>query len=360
VRTGWIVAPAPSGANASFWDGDHPVYGVWHRPNASARQKSACFDVTLRSNSVGARDVERSRASTRPRVVVLGDSFTEGWGVEEKDRFSSLLERATGVEHLNFGMSHFGPYQEALVYETLASQFAHAAVLIAIVPTNDFFDLDYDLARHAPSYEYRYRPYLVGEGPDFHEFVWREPLWQRWPRRHSYAWNAFSHALRLLRGGDDPLAAPAAPSSLVRSQFYDYTPRQLDLLLACLKKIVSAAGGRPVAACLVPVKNDYLRFLQSGDSPLARRLGEFGASTGLQLIDLLPPLLRLSPDPRSLSFACDYHWNEAGHAAAANVLLSALAGPFYGQLRPTTGTPSESKPSGPEPAPGQASSALTR
>ena len=73
--------------------------------------------------------------------------MVEGWGLPDESRFSNLLERVIGVEHLNFGMSHFSPYQSYLVYRDLASGFDHDAVVIGITPENDFVDLDLDRAR---------------------------------------------------------------------------------------------------------------------------------------------------------------------------------------------------------------------
>ncbi len=87
--------------------------------------------------------------------MVLGDSFLEGWGLPVADRLSNLLEEATGVPHLNFAAAHFGPYQQLLVYEELASQFDHNAVLASVLPTNDFIDLDLEAARELEDYEYR-------------------------------------------------------------------------------------------------------------------------------------------------------------------------------------------------------------
>ena len=70
----------PGGGTAGIWRGHHPVLGVWHATDLEARHTSRCFDVAYRMNSVGARDGERSHRAAGSRVVVLGDSFTEGWG----------------------------------------------------------------------------------------------------------------------------------------------------------------------------------------------------------------------------------------------------------------------------------------
>jgi GDSL-like Lipase/Acylhydrolase family len=54
----------------------------------------APFAVEFRYNTLGFRDVEwgEPRAGVR-RVIVLGDSFTEGWGVPEGDTYPRALER---------------------------------------------------------------------------------------------------------------------------------------------------------------------------------------------------------------------------------------------------------------------------
>lgn len=59
----------------------------------------------VRVNNVGFRDRDVPPKSTKYRIVVVGDSFTWGQGVEEKDRFSDLIEQAlgSGYEVFNFG-----------------------------------------------------------------------------------------------------------------------------------------------------------------------------------------------------------------------------------------------------------------
>jgi lysophospholipase L1-like esterase len=59
----------------------------------------------IRNNSLGFRDREIPPKSDRYRIVVVGDSFTWGQGVEEQDRYSDLIEKALGpgYEVFNFG-----------------------------------------------------------------------------------------------------------------------------------------------------------------------------------------------------------------------------------------------------------------
>lgn len=60
----------------------------------------------LRFNGLGFREREiPPKSAARCRIVVVGDSFTWGQGVEERERFSNLLEQFLGprYEVLNFG-----------------------------------------------------------------------------------------------------------------------------------------------------------------------------------------------------------------------------------------------------------------
>ncbi len=68
-------------------------------------------------NSSGLRDDEISL--TKPDVIVLGDSFAMGWGVEQNESFSQILEVKTGLRVLNAGISSYGTAREMLLLNRL-------------------------------------------------------------------------------------------------------------------------------------------------------------------------------------------------------------------------------------------------
>jgi len=324
-----IRVPPPAPAPPAMWDPDHPVFGVWHNPGVSARLTTSVSTVTYDINSYGARDVERERNGPASRVVVLGDSVTEGWGVEAPQRLTNLLESGTGKPHLNFGMAHFGPYQSYLVYRDLAHGFAHDTVLLGIFPYNDFTDLDYANAAHAAGYEYRYRPYLTGSYPDYGHVDFRERDWQRFLRRHFYAYGALEKLLDGLQGynrrGYLQTRGRDQQSGLKRSFYYDYTPHQLGLLKHCLELIHEQAGGRAFAVVLFPAPPDLVRYRQSGPSPLADELR--AAVPSLRVVDLLPAMYEQTHPKRFFLSVerFDFHLNPLGNVFAAQVLRRELA-----------------------------------
>jgi hypothetical protein len=332
VETGLVRGvQRPSYGRDAYWWGDHPELGVWRRPNASFEHRAPCFDVTYHTNAVGARDIERTPEEHAPRVVVLGDSFLEGWGISDAQRLSNRLEAATGFEHLNLAMAHFGPFQELLAYRTLAKAFAHDAVLVGILPANDFVDSDLALARALPDYEYRYRPYLVGDAPPYQRVDLREPRWRRALRSHSYAFGALLHAVS--RGGSRAAASasPPAPSNAARrapSWFYDYDEAGVQRLTWILQQLVREAQGREVVVLLIPVLEDFRRQALSGPDPLAARL----EAAGVRVVDLLPVMA----DPRGqwgrYFLSCDYHWSAEGNQVASERVLQALRGSLYADL----------------------------
>lgn len=75
------------------------------------------FSDSFYTNSRGFRDNESSLH--KPSMIFLGDSYTLGWGVEEKDVYGSVVERITGLKGLNAGISSYGTARESAVLSTL-------------------------------------------------------------------------------------------------------------------------------------------------------------------------------------------------------------------------------------------------
>ena len=75
------------------------------------------FSNEIRANSIGLRDDEASLS--QPDVICLGDSYTMGWGVDNKKSFPELIEQGTGLKTLNAGMTSYGTARELLLLNRL-------------------------------------------------------------------------------------------------------------------------------------------------------------------------------------------------------------------------------------------------
>jgi hypothetical protein len=103
--------------------------GYTLRPG-TCRFRNRDFDTTVEVNSLGVRDSEAALAA--PELIVAGDSFGMGWGVENHETFAKRLEKACGVNVLNSAISSYGTAREA----RLMSRFSLHALKWVIVQYN--------------------------------------------------------------------------------------------------------------------------------------------------------------------------------------------------------------------------------
>ena len=75
------------------------------------------FRTELQINRLGLRDDDA--ALEAPEVVVLGDSYAMGWGVNQDETFSQVLARSTGQKVLNAGVSSYGTVREKRLLKRL-------------------------------------------------------------------------------------------------------------------------------------------------------------------------------------------------------------------------------------------------
>ena len=63
------------------------------------------FNCLYEFNKYGYRDDDYDAASCKKTILFLGDSFTEGFGVDRKDRFSDLVEKSLGKNFHSLNLS---------------------------------------------------------------------------------------------------------------------------------------------------------------------------------------------------------------------------------------------------------------
>ena len=97
---------------------DHdPVLSYRFKSNAVHRFSAPEYDFEIRTNSRGFRDDEESLID--PDIVVVGDSYAFGWGVEETDSFPAVLERALGRKVLNEGLPSYSASRSLALHKEL-------------------------------------------------------------------------------------------------------------------------------------------------------------------------------------------------------------------------------------------------
>lgn len=115
----------------------HPVYGKIKQPNSQYVQEwRGTSDKTLHThNSKGFRDTYNSG---NKNVVVLGDSYVEGYLADDNETIPYLLDRGSPqVAFRNYGIGGFGTDQELLVYRNVSKSVNHDAVVLVFYLNND-------------------------------------------------------------------------------------------------------------------------------------------------------------------------------------------------------------------------------
>jgi hypothetical protein len=111
------------------------LLGWRHKRSFSSELITNEFHTTLRFNANGLRGKDRPYAKPAgvTRIVVLGDSFVEGYAVNLPDRFSEILEANLGsrFEVIALGVSGYSTDQELLQLEQEGWKYQPDLVLLA-------------------------------------------------------------------------------------------------------------------------------------------------------------------------------------------------------------------------------------
>jgi lysophospholipase L1-like esterase len=109
---------------------------------SKAKQKTSEFDLTVNINNLGFRGENTSVRKSKKRVLLIGDSFTFGWGVELEETWVSLLsENYPEVEFLNLGQGGNHPGDYVRVVKNALPILQPDFILVGVLEGNDIHQL---------------------------------------------------------------------------------------------------------------------------------------------------------------------------------------------------------------------------
>ena len=249
------------------------------------------FDVELAVSTLGVRDAEE--AGVAPEIVVLGDSFSMGWGVPQDRAFPQVMARLSGRKVMNAGVSSYGTIRElALLRRIDTSALTHIVVQYSAndEPENHF------AAQHDGQLE------VMSEA----EY---DRISEDHRRRISYYFGKYVRRfLPLLathvRGAQRP--ATTSPDEAGAAEMDSF-----------LRALAAARVDFSRVRVVVFELNGHARL----DDEFTRRLRTRPHPSNLRTLDVSS---LLSPDDY---FFYDDHLNERGHGKIARALLPLLTGP---------------------------------
>ena len=112
---------------------------TWHKKNYKTRHVSRCFNVEYQTNNIGARDYnDYSVSSPNKSIMLIGDSFAEGPGVDIDKIFAKLVEKNTSKQVLNFGNSGTEPKTQLIRYIKYSKKYNFDELVYFFLPQNDY------------------------------------------------------------------------------------------------------------------------------------------------------------------------------------------------------------------------------
>lgn len=320
-----LVDAVPEVANPlySFHESD-PRLGWRGKADVALRFRRPQFDAVIAHDAAGWRagDPPPPAAPAR-RVLVLGDSFTWGWGVAQGEVYTDHLQRrlpTTAID--NRGVNGFGTGQEYLLAQQELTARRYDVVLVQVF-ANDLGDNVDDKGGRRPLFALDGDLLLPPQGElrPLHGAV------RRWLKDHSRTFLLIDFTTRALGGGNAataplrPVAGVAAPVDFRTVRGGAITER----LLRALAATATEHGARPVI-----VYAPHRLELQAAVAPVGVQAAhalaaEAAHASGATYVDLTPPLAAAAARGEPVIFPGDEHWTPHGHRVVADVLLASGA-----------------------------------
>tara|TARA_B100001989_G_C24535735_1_gene464266 strand:+ start:906 stop:1976 length:1071 start_codon:yes stop_codon:yes gene_type:complete len=120
--------------------------GLIYQANLKSRFISFEWDVAININSLGFRDLEKIYNNEKEKVLVLGDSCTEGFGLALDKTFPKQLEKLLNQNNLNYNVLNAGISGNNLVdYLEIYNRYFKddsniKIIIIALYVGNDLID----------------------------------------------------------------------------------------------------------------------------------------------------------------------------------------------------------------------------
>lgn len=302
----WALDLYPSDPRGDF-DVDLRAAGVrrtWSErgvPDVERRWERTPVGVGLRFSAELCRGGDIAPSDGRARVVVIGDSFTEGQGVREQDTFSARLDRALDAQVINCGRRGYDFPRLSEWFDIQTEQLAPDVVLYAMV-LNDPEQSDAFRARQRFLDDWildRRRMLSDGDGGD-------PPAWP--PRLVQ----VLEDRLEGARVGAETTAWYRGMVGAENREGWEATLTHLERMDAAMRE----RGGRLVVA-LWPLLVDL-----EGDYPFRdvhRAIGEALRARDIAFVDALDAFLGQAPSALWVHDA-DHHPNADAHARFAEAV----------------------------------------
>ena len=308
-----------------------PELGWKGKPNASGTFRTVDFSSWVQLNSRGLRAPETAY-KVRPqerRILVLGDSFTWGFGVNANERFTETLQsELNNTSVLNAGCSGYGTDQELLFYRSEGRKYTANTVVVAL-------HLRSDVKNNIASRQYgSYKPVawsengkLIFKNIPVAQNSWGAATTNALKKRSAlFVW-LFGRKLgetktgEMFANGINILALDRDPPEITSN----YSPADVTCALASMLTTEIKNSNSGAVFLVIPDIRPETRQIE--EKPEYSDIRKCLSTLDAQVVDLTNPLVEaLKNDATTpIVFKHDLHWTPAGHRIVGKALAQALS-----------------------------------
>jgi hypothetical protein len=258
-------------------------------------------------------------------ILAVGDSYTEGWDVDDDDSWPAALERLTGTPVVNAGVFGYGTDQIILRAEQLLPIVQPKILIVGF--------LEFDIFRSAHSSFGSPKPYFTFESGQL-QFHPPQPIE---PSSQHEVLAKIDYEFRDILGYSavaDFLLARLTPNYWYTETRRSYRRVNIDavaITCALLKRLKKRVDTNGIRMLLFMQHNEYRIFAGTRPSENARRVVACAETAGIQVVDQFTELHALAiTEPsrvRDYYFPDKYglgHMTVMGNQQAAELLAEAL------------------------------------
>lgn len=315
------------------------------------------FHVTNNSGGLRGKEADIRKRPGVKRILFIGDSFFWGYGVENNEVLTEVLQRAAGssVEVLNGAVTGYGTDQELLWLKNVGLHYQPDIVVLGFFPANDVKDVATSVRYHYP------KPLFALEGnnlvlknvpvprtaeTDRKGFsdpqTWFGKL-KKFLRYHTHTYNFIVRRLNsrpdwrlfLLNLG----LAEEYTNKFEGIPLLTNPPSDVEKVMFRLvgeMAALSAKAGAKFLLVFIPVKErdpqGTVRYDEdragafSENTYYSTKVREFSRKTGIPVLDLLPQVRERHRRGEMLYNLdrYDHHWTAEGHRFAAGAIYDFL------------------------------------
>jgi len=266
---------------------------------------SGDFDFRISINKYGFRDKKDLSKSSYDNIFVVGDSFSFGYGVREKERFSNFLEFYLNDRVYNIAIpGNFNDYEKLIKY-AIKNGARIKKLIIGVCMENDLADYSSNMNKQ--------RAYISSHGMAFNYINYIKNILEK----KSTTYNIIAY----IAHQNEYLKNILINLGIINDVEMAVSKGNLNefIIKSSFLKLKEISNGFDVIILIIPSRSLWMGGHKNTEKLIHDRFVTLIRDGGLPVVDMRP-IFECEGNPLQYHFPNNGHWNANGHKLAANAI----------------------------------------